>query len=177
MVEIIIGIVALLIVIFAIVLITYKNKFSFAIVKIDEAESNIDVLLHKKAELLERTIPIVKKELKLEEFLTEMDFLEQAEINHFQLNDILRSQYVLLLKTMDENEKLFKSEALIRILNELDENEDNIIGSIKFYNDNVAVFNQLVSSFPAKLVAFFHHYRRKDFYSDESREMYEILNS
>ena len=33
----------------------YYNKFNFAIIKIIEAENNIDILFDKKKELLERT--------------------------------------------------------------------------------------------------------------------------
>ncbi len=174
MVEMIIA-VASIIIVLTIIIIIYSNKFNFAIIKIDEAEGNLDVLLQRKLDLLERTIPIVKKELKLDEFMSELIGLQETDLNHFQLNDILREEYNVLFKTLGENEKLFKSESLNRILRELNDNEEAIIGSIKFYNDNVVIFNQLVSSFPAKLAAVMHHYKKKEFYSDENKEMYEIL--
>lgn len=174
MIEIIIA-VAVLIIIFSLIIIIYGNKFHFAIIKIDEAESNLDVLLLRKLDLLERTVPIIKKELKLEEFLSDMATIEEANLNHFQLNELLRTEYATLFKTLDDNEKLFKSEALNRILRDLNDNEEAIIGSIKFYNDNVVIFNQLVSSFPSKIVALLRHYKRKEFYNDEDKEMYEIL--
>lgn len=175
MIEIIIAIAVLLIVI-SLIIVIYNNKFHFAIIKIDEAESNLDILLLRKLDLLERTVPIIKKELKLEEFLSDIATIEEANLNHFQLNDLLKSEYNTLFKTLDDNEKLFKSEALNRILRDLNDNEEAIIGSIKFYNDNVVIFNQLVSSFPAKIVALLHHYKKKEFYSDEDKEMYEILS-
>ena len=176
MIEIIIGVVALLIVIIIVTNIVCNNKFNFAILKIDEAENNLDVLLLRKLDLLERTIPIIKKELKIDDFLTELSFMAEADLNHFQLNDMLRSQYNELFKTLDENDKLFKSEALNHILRDLNDNEEAIVGSIKYYNDNVVIFNQLVSSFPSKIVALFKHYKRKDFYNDEEKEIYEIIN-
>lgn len=174
MIEIIIAVAALILVI-AIVITVYKNKFNFAILKIDEAENNLDGLLSKKLDLLERTVPIIKKELKLEDFLNELEGIRDSSMNHFQMNKVLQNEYNQLFKTLDENEKLFKSEALNRILRDLNDNEESIIGSIKFYNDNVVIFNQLVSSFPAKIVALFKGYRTKDFYDDEDKEMYEIL--
>ncbi len=174
MIEVLILIITVVIIL-SIILITYKNKFSFAILKIDEAENNIDILLLKKLDLLERTAPIIKKELKIDEFLTELSGIPNANLNHFQLNEILRAEYNNLFKTLDENEKLFKSEALNRILRDLNDNEEAIIGSIKFYNDNVVIFNHLVSSFPSNIVALFHRYKRKDFYNDEDKEMYQIL--
>lgn len=174
MVEIVIAVIVVIAFISLIITI-YNNKFNFAIIKINEAESNLDILLFRKLELLERTIPIIKKELKLEEFLENLSDVKDANLNHFQLNDVLKKAYSDLFKTLDENEKLFKSEALNRILREINDNEEAIIGSIKFYNDNVVIFNQLVSSFPSKIIAIFRRYKRKDFYNDENREMYEIL--
>ena len=53
MLEIILGVVVglALITIFISIL---NNKFQFAIIKIEEAENNIDALLHTKKDLLER---------------------------------------------------------------------------------------------------------------------------
>lgn len=153
------------------------NKFSFVIIKIEEAENNIGVLLSKKVEFLDRTRPIIKKELKLKEFLEDIEFLRESKINHFEMNANLKDHHSDLLRTIDDNEKLLKSEALMTIIEELNANEDAILGSIKFYNDNVVVFNQLVRAFPSCIVAFLWRYKRKEFYSNEKREMFEILNS
>ena len=49
-------------------------------------------------------------------------------------------------------------------------------GYVKFYNDNVVVFNQLVGAFPSNIVAFFWRYKRKEFHNNEKKEMYQILN-
>lgn len=174
MLELMIGVVVIISFISLIIAI-YSNKFNFAIIKIDEAESNLDILLLKKLELLERCAPIVTKEVKVEHFLEDLIDVPMANLNHFQLNDVLKKAYTDLFKVLDENEKLYKSEALNRILHELNDNEEAIIGSIKFYNDSVVIFNQLVSSFPSKLIAIFRRYKRKDFYNDENREMCEIL--
>ena len=59
---------------------------------------------------------------------------------------------------------------------DLNNNEENIIGSIKFYNDTVVLFNHLVVSFPSNIICLFKRYKKKEFYSNEKREMFEILN-
>lgn len=174
MIEIILGVVvfiSLLLIVFVI----YNNKFQLAIIKIDKAEEDIEIYLEKKQELLKRTKPIVKKELKLDEFL---EFIENSyeEINNFETHNSLKMAYNELFKILDENEKLLKSEALISILEDLNNNEENIIGAIKFYNDTVVEFNQLVVSFPAGAVAFLRRYKRLEFYNNEKREIFEILN-
>ena len=94
----------------------YYNKFNFAIIKIAEAENNIDILFDKKMQLLERTRPIVKKELKLKEFLEDIEYLNETTINHFEMNNSLKALHNELNKILDENEKLYKSEALLSIV-------------------------------------------------------------
>ena len=56
-------------------------------------------------------------------------------------------------------------------------NEENIVGAIKFYNDTVVEFNRVVVSFPSKIVAIFRRYHKKEFYNNEKREIFEILNN
>ncbi len=152
-----------------------NNHFQLAIIKIDKAEEDIDLYLQKKKELLERTRPIIKKELKLKEFMDDLDE-DLEEFNHFEKHNLLKIVYNELFKTIDENEKLLKSDALLNILEDLNDNEENIVGAIKFYNDTVVEFNQLVVSFPSRLVAFFKRYHKKEFYNNEKREIFEILN-
>ena len=175
MLYIILGGVIFVSIILMIITISY-NKFKFTIIKIDETENEIEVLLKKKIELLDRTRPIIKKELKLKGFMDDIEFLSESTINHFEMNNSLKEFHNELNKTLDENEKLFKSEALTSIIDEINSNEEAIVGSTKFYNDSVVTFNQLVGSFPSNVVAFLWHYKRKEFYNNEKKEMYEILN-
>lgn len=174
MVEIIIIaiiVICILLMIFTLI----NNKFKLAIIKIEKAEEDIDIYLQKKKDLIDRTRPIIKKELKRDSFLDNLDN-NYIEMNHFQRNDILREAYNELFKAIDENEKLMKSDTLMSILEDLNNNEENIIGSIKFYNDTVVLFNHLVVSFPSNIICLFKRYKKKEFYSNEKREMFEILN-
>ena len=152
-----------------------NNKFQLAIIKIEKAEEDIDIYLENKKDLLERTRPIITKELKLDEYLPELD-KNFSSISNFEENDILKKAYNDLFKTIDENDKLLKSEALSMIVKNLNDNEENIVGAIKFYNNTVVEYNQLIVSFPSNIVGFFKRYRRKEFYNNEKREMFEILN-
>lgn len=174
MVEIIIIaiiVICILLMIFTLI----NNKFKLAIIKIEKAEEDIDIYLQKKKDLIDRTRPIIKKELKRDSFLDNLDN-NYIEMNHFQRNDILKEAYNELFKAIDENEKLMKSDTLMSILEDLNNNEENIIGSIKFYNDTVVLFNHLVVSFPSNIICLFKRYKKKEFYSNEKREMFEILN-
>lgn len=174
MLEIIIGIivvVSFLLFIFVII----HNKFQLAIIKIDKAEEDISLYLQKKEDLLNRAKPIITKELKNEELLPELDIIP-VDANTFVAHSLLKKASNELYKILDENEKLLKSKPLNKILEEFNDNEEDIMGAIKFYNDTVVDFNKLVASFPSKIVAFIKRYRKKEFYNNEKRKMFEILN-
>lgn len=164
-------IISLLAFIFAII----NNRFQLTVIKIDKAEEDIDIYLEKKKELLSRTIPIVKKELKTKEFLEGLDKCTD-DLNNFEKNELLKNIYNELFKTLDENEKLLKSDSLVKILESLNDNEEDIVGAIKYYNDSVVEFNRLVVSFPASLLALIKKYKKLEFYNNEKREIFEILN-
>jgi len=162
--------------IFLIIYTIFNNKFQFVLIKIDKAEEDISLYLDKKKELLDRSRGIIKKELKLDEFLEELESFS-TERDNIENHNILKNFYNELFKVIDENEKLLKSESLVNILEDLNNNEENIIGSIKFYNDTVVEYNQLVVSFPSRLVAFIRRYKKRDFYNNEKREIFKILSN
>ena len=174
--QIIIGIVIVICILLILILLG-KNKFNFSIIKIEEAESNIEIYLEKKRNLLERTIPILKKELKQDDFLKGLDKLDKEVLNHFQTNALLHNAYLELLGIIDENEKLLKSKTIKKIIKDLDSNEQNRIGSVKYYNDNVTNFNKLVNSFPTSIIAFFCRYKNKDYYKNKEKEIDELLEN
>ncbi len=173
-IEIILGSIVFVAIILLIIVI-YHNRFKYAIIKMEEAENNIDLFLQKKIDLLSRMRPLIMKELKLKEFLEEIEDMKEKELNHFQMNDLLRNYYNELFSVLDDNEKLFKSEAITEIINEVNYNEEDLVASIKFYNDTVVIYNQLIVSFPSNIIRLFFHYKKREFYSHEKREIYEIL--
>lgn len=172
MFYIIVGGITFLALILLVIAIFY-NKFQFAIIKIEESENNTDLFLHKKYDLIKRVCPIIESELKKKKLFSTIE--EITNLNHFELNDKLNKLYTDLFKILDDNEKLFKSEKITKILDELNDNEEDLVASIKYYNDTVVTFNQLIFSFPSNIIRLFFGYKRKEFYSHEKREMFEIL--
>ena len=156
------------------IIVIYYNKFQFSIIKIDEAEENAEIFLNKKYELIKRIVPIIRKELKDKELVSEIDD-DFESLNHFEFNDRLSKIDDKIFKILDDNEKLLKSEKIINIINEFNDNEEDLVASIKFYNDTVVDFNKLIVSFPSNIIRLIFRYKRKDFYNHEKREMYEIL--
>ena len=81
------------------------------------------------------------------------------ENDNIDNHNLLKLCYNELFKTLDNHEKLLKSNTLVKLLDSLNDNEEDVIGSIKFYNDTVVTFNQLVVSFPSSMVAILSRYR------------------
>ena len=173
MLEIIIGVIVVISLISFIVVI-YNNRFELANIKIEKAEQDIGLYLKNKLELLQRTRPIVKKALRTKEFMEDLDNIPE-ELTNLEMHITLKKIYNELFKAMDEHEKLYKSEPLLKILDELNDNEEDIIGAIKFYNDTVVDFNKLVVTFPSSIIAVFKRYKKLDFYNNEKREIFEIM--
>lgn len=176
MIEVVLGCIVVITLI-GIIFILYHNKFRISIVKMEEAENNIDLFLQRKLDLLKRARQVIIKELKLEEFLDQLDSTIIPDLNHFELNNLLKKSYNELFQILDDNEKLFKSESLVHIIDDLNTNEIDLVAAIKFYNDTVVTFNQLIVSFPSNIIRLFFGYRKKEFYNHEKREIYEILKN
>ena len=174
MLEIIIGVIVVISII-AFIIVMFNNKFELANIKIEKAEEDIELFLKKKLDLLQRTRPIVKKALRTKEFMEDLDRVS-SDLTNLEMHITLKKIYNELFKAMDEHEKLYKSEPLLKILDELNDNEEDIIGAIKFYNDTVVDFNKLVVTFPSSIIAVFKGYKKHEFYNNEKREIFEILN-
>ena len=176
MLKIILGIL-ILVAIIIIIGIIYFNRFQFTIIKIDEAENNIDMLLQKKLDLMKKCQPIVKKNLKDVEFMDDIENIIANKMDHFSLHDYLKRNYNELFKILDDNEKLYKKKNLISVIEDINENELELVAAIKFYNDNVVIYNQLIMTFPSNILKIFLGYKKKDFYNNEKREIFEILKN
>jgi len=50
-----------------------------------------------------------------------------------------------------------------------------LLGAEKYYNDNVVEYNKLVKCFPSNIVSKIFRYKVKEFYSNETEEIFDIL--
>ena len=99
------------------------------------------------------------------------DKLEKLISEHHNLKDIV----VTICCSCDYYEE-DEIRELIQIMDDLEKNEIDLSAAQKFYNDAVIVFNKLILAFPSNIIGFFKGYKKKDFYNNEKREMFQILN-
>ena len=170
-IGIIIGIVGIIL----IILITIYNKFQWFIIRLNKGETILNTILEKKYNILLRYIEFLKTNIKLKNDEFEEFKLLNTKIPINKLNKKINEMNNEINKVMDNNENLLKDEAIININKELLDANISINGSKKFYNDNVILYNQLVNSFPSKIIAILFRYKEKEFMDEEIKEELKIL--
>ena len=172
---IIVSVVIILITVLVLMFIFSKNKFNYLDIKIDEALSNISLYLLKKETTLNNIIKIIIDEGADENEFDDFNELIEKDNTSFELHSILNKYYSILSKLLLDKETLLKNDDIIKHLKNLENNEEDLIGSIKFYNDTVVDYNGLINTFPHKFYAKIKSLDNKDFYNNEKEELFDIL--
>lgn len=171
-IGIIIGIIGIILIISIII----YNKFQWYIIKLNKGETILSTALDKKYNILLRYIDYLKTNVKIKNEEFEEFKLLNTKIPINKLNKKINEMNNAINKVMDNNENLLKEETIININKELLEVNISINGSKKYYNDNLITYNQLVNSFPSKIIALLFRYKEKDFLDEEIKEELKILD-
>ena len=170
MIYLIIGLVLLVILLLVINFLYYKNKFNFYFLKVEEANNNIELILEKKIEILLKIAKIIDKDME-----KELEEFKKKEISKHQCYIELSSLGNKLLKEADAEE--YESNKKISNLSErFDDNECDLKGVLKYYNDNAVEINNYIHKFPSNIVSLFSHFKELDIYKIEKRESFAILS-
>ena len=145
--------------------ITTYNHFQTYIIRLNEAEANIDATLRKRFDLLNKSISIIKANAEIEEdILGNIVKLRSRKLSNFDLD---RELYEAINEFETYKEKypvLQSSESFIKINTGLNETETEIYACRKYYNDIVTDYNKLVKSFPSNIVAKISHLNVKTYF-------------
>lgn len=170
--------IVVLILLFTILEVVFYNNFQIAIIRISEAENNIDILLQKKLVLLERVIKVIEEsdeKYKEEQVLINVIKLKNRKVNNFELNRELDKALAEYKGLIDLDSKLGEIESLMNINYDLTDVDNDLIAAKKYYNDTIISYNKLIRCFPSNIVGSLCRYKRKEFHSEEREEVYEIL--
>ncbi len=161
-----------------ITIINSYNNYQKCIVRISEAENNIDVLLDKLEEQLSRTIPVIKEidsKFEDEKAIINLTKIKNKKLTNFALDKELNECRFALQELIDSSAVLLDNEQLIDIKYDITDAVNDLTAAKKYYNDYVVSYNKLIKCFPSNVVGKLWHYKLKDFYSNEKQEMFEIL--
>lgn len=138
------------------------NKFQVFIIRINEAETNIDSVLRKRFDLLNKSIEIIKENTDTEDkVLNQIEKLKSKKISNFELDRKLYDGIKEFNKYKEKYPKLKNNESFVKIDIELSESEAEIVAFRKYYNDIITDYNKLVKSFPSNLIAFICKFKDK----------------
>lgn len=157
-------------------LITIYNKYQNYIIRINEAEANIDSTLRKRFDFLNKSIGIIKANATVEDNVLEIIVkLRSKKLSNFDLDRQLYDAINEFNKIKEEHPELKNSETFIKIDLGLAESEAEIVASRKYYNDIITNYNHLVRAFPSNIVARVCKYKQK-LYFDGKDMSDDIIN-
>lgn len=152
----------------------YHNKYQISMIKIKEAENNIDSLLNKKLELLLNVNEFVNKKKK-KISLDGIDEIDKDKLNNFELNISLAKYNKTIIELTDYNKDIKFNDDEKNTLKELEKVEIDCLASQRYYNDNVVGYNNLINKFPSNIIGRMLKFKEKEFYVNEKEEIFEIL--
>lgn len=141
------------------------NHYQTYIIRINEAEAFIDTTLRKRFDLLNKSIGIIKANLKEDqEVLEQIVKLRSKKLSNFDLDRELYDAINEFHRYKETIEELKESESFLKIDMGLFESEAEIVAARKYYNDIITDFNGLIRKFPSNIVAKFCHYQQKPYF-------------
>ena len=145
------------------------NKYQSLIIKINEAEANIDTTLRKRFDLLNKSINIIKGNTKIEgEVLELIVKLRSRKLSNFDLDRQLYEAINEFNYYKENYPELEKVDSLVKIESALDDSEHEINALRKYYNDTITEYNKLTKKFPSNIVAIMLKYKEKTYFDGKN---------
>ena len=145
--------------------ISIYNRFQENIIRINEVENNIDNVLRKRFDLLNKSISIIKNEMpEIENPLAIIGELHAKKMTNFDLD---RSLYQAInefdsYKDKIEDQEIQKIDAVLK------ETEAELLAYRKYYNDVTTDYNRLRHKFPSNIVALICKYKDRNYYDNKN---------
>lgn len=164
-------IIVVLVVIFVVWGVSVSNTLNKYLVKIEEADSGIDVALTKRYDVLTKMMDTVRAYAKHEkDTLFEvinlrkgMTIEEKSEANN-KMNHNLDK-----IRVMVENyPELKSSENYVTLQKTILDVEEHLQAARRMYNSNVSLYNQAIVTFPNSIIAGIKNMNKKEFFEADS---------
>ena len=164
-------------VILLIMYISISNKLARSIVKIDEAESSIDVALTKRYDVLTKQLDITKAFAEHEKETLEtvinlrkgMSLAEKSEA----IKERARVQERINV-VAESYPELRSSENFRQLQIAVNDVEEHLQAARRAYNANVSAYNQMLVVFPDSVVANIKHLAAREFFEAEEIKRQDV---
>lgn len=168
--EIVLIIVGVLVLICVISFIAISNGLNRASVKVEEADSGIDVALTKRYDVLTKMMDVVKAYAKHEkETLFEVINLRKGMSveERIQENKKMSNNFEKIQVVAEAYPELKSSENYRTLQQAIVEVEEHLQAARRMYNANVSKFNQMLVTFPTSMIANMKGLKKKEFFQTE----------
>lgn len=146
---------------------TYNHYQSY-IIRINEAEANIDTILRKRFDLLNKSVSIIKANCNYDgEVLEKIVKLRSRKLSNFDLDKQIYEEIKQFNYFKDNYKELQESESFIKIADELDNTEIEINAIRKYYNDTITDYNKLINNFPTNMIGRICKYKEKTYFESK----------
>lgn len=172
-------VIALGIIIILAFIIYISNQFNRLIIKIKEAESDIDVSLVKRHDVLLKLVEVVKSYskhekntlIKIVEVRKNMTIPEKEKVAETMDKDQKKLEIIV-----ENYPELKASENYLSLQKSIVDTEDHLQASRRMYNSNVSLYNQYLSTFPYVIIGKFKGLKKKEYlnFNDENTTKVEI---
>ena len=150
------------------------SKISTYVIKIAEADKNIDILLDKKIEILTKLKEKLKEKID-NDFLSNLPKIKNQSLDSFELDAEIEKLEKELKETLEYNKKLILDDEENALISSLKKTAIDLKATKNYYNDNCETYNSVISRFPATLLAKIKGYNQLDYYETKEEEEFEIL--
>lgn len=173
---IVLGVVFIILYIIILMIIVNYSKLNRIKIKVDEAEDDIEKILIEKYTIISKIDKSIKKKNDSEFFKGLYD-TNIEELDNFELNKKLSKYDNSIMELTDYNKELEFTEEELHDFDRLNTININRLATEKYYNDNVLKLNSLITKFPVNIISKFKGYSKKDLFTNEKEEIFEILKN
>ncbi|MDY0210133.1 MAG: LemA family protein [Acholeplasma sp.] len=167
------GLLGIVLIVFIWVIAT-MNLFNKLIVKVDEAESGVDVALQQRYDVLVKLVEVTKGYAKYEKSTLESIVelrrpVQGAPMSEKQsFSNVLSDSLSKLNVVLEQYPDLKASNNYLKLQEASVEVEENLQAARRVYNANVSYYNQKLVVFPNSVIANWKKFSKRDFFEAES---------
>ena len=175
--DILIYVIIAVVVILILWIISASNSLNRAQVKIEEAESGIDVALEKRYDVLTKMIEVVKGYAKHEkETLFEVINLRKGMSvdEKAKESEKMDANFEKINVLAESYPELRSSENYKTLQQAIADTEEHLQAARRMYNANISKLNQMVVAFPTSMVASMMGVGKKDFFEVEESKKEDV---
>ncbi len=174
-------VIAIIVIVIVLIIVGYvisiSNGLNRSLVKIDEANSGIDVALTKRYDVLTKMIDVVKGYTKYEqetifktvELRQGMTMKEKSDANV-----AMEENFTKIAALAENYPDLKASENYKELQLSIADVEEHLQAARRLYNSNVSIYNQKIVTFPSSIIANSKGMTKKEFFNAEDKKREDV---